>query len=53
MRRADSVRKILADEFSVKADRIETDGKGESEPISGNNTPEGKALNRRVGFIRL
>uniref|UniRef100_UPI0040470A93 OmpA family protein n=1 Tax=Mariniflexile sp. TaxID=1979402 RepID=UPI0040470A93 len=33
--------------------RMQTTGKGESVPITENNTPEGKANNRRVEFIKL
>jgi len=32
---------------------METDGKGESEPVDKNLTKEGKANNRRVEFIKL
>jgi outer membrane protein OmpA-like peptidoglycan-associated protein len=51
-RRAASVRDVLAKEFSIDAGRLDTDGKGEAEPIDKNETPAGKANNRRVEFIR-
>lgn len=52
-RRAASVKKALASEFGIDEARIQTDGKGESEPLSPNQTTEGKAKNRRVEFIKL
>lgn len=52
-RRAASVRNFLAASFGIDAGRIETKGKGESEPIEPNTTSEGKAKNRRVEFIKL
>ncbi len=52
-RRAASVKNMLISEFKIDSSRIETDGKGESEPISDNKTKEGKANNRRVEFIKL
>lgn len=51
-RRALSVRNYLKDEFGVDASGVRTDGKGETEPVAGNYTPEGKAQNRRVEFIK-
>jgi OOP family OmpA-OmpF porin len=32
---------------------METEGKGESQPVDKTNTTEGKANNRRVEFIKL
>lgn len=52
-RRAASVKIALAKEFGIDESRMETDGKGESEPIDKNDTPAGKANNRRVEFIKL
>ncbi len=51
-RRSAAVRDILVKEFSIDAARLDTDGKGEAEPIDKNDTPSGKANNRRVEFIR-
>lgn len=51
-RRASSVKAALEKEFNVSADRMQTDGKGESQPADKNNTPEAKANNRRVEFIK-
>ena len=51
-RRAASVKETLSKEFGIDASRMETDGKGESEPIDKNDNPAGKANNRRVEFIK-
>ena len=52
-RRSASVKTALAKEFGIDESRMETDGKGESEPIDKNDTPAGKANNRRVEFIKI
>lgn len=52
-KRAASVKESLAKEFGIDEGRMEIDGKGESEPIDKNDTPAGKANNRRVEFIKL
>jgi len=52
-RRAASVKTALAKEFGIDESRMETDGKGEGEPIDKNDTPAGKANNRRVEFIKI
>jgi OOP family OmpA-OmpF porin len=46
-RRADSVRSYLVS-HGIDASRIEAEGRGESNPIADNATPEGRAENRRV-----
>lgn len=50
--RAQSVKNTLTNEFKIDASRMKTDGKGESQPVDKNDTPEGKANNRRVEFIK-
>ena len=50
--RAESVRKDLI-KRGIKADRIEAEGKGESQPIDTNDTEEGRQNNRRVEFMIL
>nr|WP_198160694.1 OmpA family protein [Pedobacter panaciterrae] len=52
-KRAESVKKFLNTTFSIKEDRMETDGKGLTLPIADNKTPAGKASNRRVEFVKL
>jgi len=51
-RRAASVKAELVKNFGVKADRLDTDGMGETQPVAPNDTPVNKALNRRVEFIK-
>ncbi len=45
--RAEAVKRILVG-FGIAADRLETVGYGEANPVATNDTPEGRALNRRV-----
>lgn len=52
-RRAANVKNSLVKDFGISADRIQTDGKGESVPLSPNTSTENKAKNRRVEFIKL
>jgi OmpA-OmpF porin, OOP family len=52
-KRAAAVRQALANNFSIEITRLESDGKGESTPVSDSKTKEGKAQNRRVEFIKL
>ncbi|MEP6617008.1 MAG: OmpA family protein [Ginsengibacter sp.] len=51
--RADAVKASLATEFGIDESRMQTDGKGETQPAVANTTMEGKAQNRRVEFIKM
>lgn len=48
--RANAVRAYLV-ERGVKPDRIKSVGRGEATPIASNDTPEGRANNRRVEIV--
>src|SRR5690606_11347460 len=48
--RADTVRTFLVSR-GIKPERISAVGKGESQPIADNKTPEGRANNRRVEIV--
>ena len=48
--RATSVREYLVSR-GIAADRISAQGLGASRPVAGNNTPEGRADNRRVEIV--
>lgn len=52
-RRAAAVAGVLSKEFKLAAERFQTDGKGDTVPVSSNTKPEGRAMNRRVEFTRL
>lgn len=52
-KRAAAVKTELTNSFGINAGRMETDGKGESQPAVPNTSAEGKANNRRVEFIKL
>lgn len=48
-RRAESVKAYLVSK-GIAADRLESKGYGESQPVADNKTAEGRSQNRRIGF---
>lgn len=52
-KRAAAVKSFLQSNFNIDPSRMETDGMGATEPVADNNTPAGKAQNRRVEFVKL
>jgi OmpA-OmpF porin, OOP family len=40
-------------ESGIAKDRLTSKGHGESKPMAGNDSPEGKAQNRRVEFVKF
>ena len=52
-KRAAAVKTALSSFYGIDANRMETDGKGESQPLNKNATSAEKAQNRRVEFIKL
>jgi outer membrane protein OmpA-like peptidoglycan-associated protein len=52
-KRAAAVKNMLSKDFNIDGNRMETDGKGATQPTTKNDTPENKAQNRRVEFIKI
>lgn len=52
-RRAASVKDYLIANYGIDASRLESLGLGETMPVAGNDTPEGRQQNRRVELVRL
>jgi chemotaxis protein MotB len=49
--RATSVVRLLSEEYKVPAKRLTASGKGEYFPVANNETPEGRAKNRRTEIV--
>lgn len=52
-RRADSVKRALVEKFGISAERLAAAGLGQTKPLEPNETPRGRAQNRRVEFVKL
>jgi OmpA-OmpF porin, OOP family len=51
-RRAEAVKAVLVSQFGIDAARLTTDGLGATKPVDSNDTPQGRANNRRVEFVK-
>jgi len=51
-RRAEAVKSVLVTQFKIDAERLTTAGLGSSKPVDTNDTPQGRAQNRRVELVR-
>jgi outer membrane protein OmpA-like peptidoglycan-associated protein len=51
--RANAVRTYFIDTYKIDGGRLTAKGWGEGKPIDVNTTPEGKANNRRVEFVKV
>jgi chemotaxis protein MotB len=49
--RANSVVRVLRDQYQVTMDRVVSAGKGKYDPVADNTTAEGRAKNRRTDII--
>ncbi len=50
-KRAEAVKRVLVEKFGIDPDRIVAKGYGYTRPIAPNDTPEGRAKNRRVEIV--
>lgn len=51
--RATEIIKLLIAEYAIAPQRLSASGYGEYYPVASNDTPEGRALNRRVDLVIL
>lgn len=51
-RRAEAVKGVLVAQFKIDAGRLSANGLGATKPIDSNDTPQGRAQNRRVELVK-
>ena len=49
--RATSIARILISDANMNPKRIQAVGRGDTQPVAGNDTPEGRAKNRRTEIV--
>jgi outer membrane protein OmpA-like peptidoglycan-associated protein len=52
-RRVQSIKAYLTQHFPIAPERVQVTGYGSTKPIAPNDTPEGRAKNRRVEVVSL
>lgn len=52
-RRAELVKQFFVDNFDIQDQRLQTQGRGEAQPIASNQTVEGRQANRRIDVLIL
>jgi outer membrane protein OmpA-like peptidoglycan-associated protein len=52
-RRAEAVRAALVGQFNIDGARLSATGLGATKPVEPNDTPQGRAQNRRVELVRI
>ena len=52
-RRVQSIKAYLTQHFAIAPERVQVMGYGSTRPIASNDTPEGRAKNRRVEVVSL
>ena len=53
MKRAESVKAFLVEHYKIDPNRLTVTAFGKSRPLAPNDTPENRAVNRRVEFRRI
>jgi outer membrane protein OmpA-like peptidoglycan-associated protein len=52
-RRGEAVKAVLVGQFQVDAGRLSSAGLGATKPVEPNDTPQGRAQNRRVELVKM